>query len=345
MRKQTLSGILGVLAALMIGGIVLALQGFNPFSTYGALLQYSLLSASGLSAMLSRAVPLVLTGLSASIAFGSGLNNLGQPGQLVIGALAATVVGLFVRLPAVALIPLCIAAAMVGGMLWSGLAAGLRRAFAMDEFIVTLMLNFIADYFTLWAITYPLFDPAALSPMTRPIRTYAWLSQVGGINASVLYMVAATVLCWLLMSKGVSGYEWRIMGQNRLFARIGGCRVDAHYVRVMLVTGALAGLAGGLMVMGGPHRFVKGLGANYAWDGVMIAVVANNSIPGTFLYGLLFSMLQQGAIGMELVTAVPSEFIDVLQAIIVLVVVAGRVSLNLMFDRIATRKKLRESLQ
>jgi simple sugar transport system permease protein len=74
-------------------------------------------------------------------------------------------------------------------------------------------------------------------------------------------------------------------------------------------------------------------------------VVANNSIPGTFLYGLLFSMLQQGAIGMELVTAVPSEFIDVLQAIIVLVVVAGRVSLNLMFDRIATRKKLRESLQ
>jgi simple sugar transport system permease protein len=134
-------------------------------------------------------------------------------------------------------------------------------------------------------------------------------------------------------------------GQNSLFARIGGCKVDANYVRVMLITGALAGLAGGLMIMGGPHRFVKGLGANYAWDGIMIAVVANNGISGTFLYGLLFSALQQGAIGMELVTAVPSEFIDVLQAVIVLVVVAGRVSLNMVFDRLATRRKLKESAE
>jgi ABC-type uncharacterized transport system permease subunit len=345
MRKQALSGILGVLAALLIGAVVMAVQGFNPFATYGALLQYSLFSTSGFSATLTRAVPLILTGLSASIAFASGPVNLGQPGQLVMGALGATLVGLFVRLPSALLIPLCILAALIGGAAWSGLAALLRRAFAMDEFIVTLMLNFIADYFTLWAVTYPLFDPKALSPMTKSISSAAWLPDMGGVNMSVLFMVAATVLCWLLMSRSRAGYEWRMTGQNSLFARIGGCKVDANYVRVMLVTGALAGLAGGLMVMGGPHRFVKGLGANYAWDGIMIAVVANNGISGTFLYGLLFSALQQGAIGMELVTAVPSEFIDVLQAIIVLVVVAGRVSLNMVFDWLAARRKLRESAQ
>lgn len=343
MRKQTLSGILGVLGALLIGALVLVLQGFNPVATYAALLQYSLLSASGLSATLTRAVPLILTGLSASIAFASGPVNLGQPGQLLMGALGATLVGLFVRLPAPLLIVLCILASLLGGALWSGFAALLKRAFSMDEFIVTLMLNFIADYFTLWVITYPLFDSSASSPMTKAINTAAWLPDLGGANASVLFMLTAVALCWLVMSWGRSGYEWRMTGQNPLFARIGGCRVDSNYVRVMLVTGALAGLAGGLMVMGGPHRFVKGLGANYAWDGIMIAVVANNGIVGTFLYGLLFSMLQQGAIGMELVTAVPSEFIDVLQAIIVLVVVAGRVSLAMVFDRLATRRKLRES--
>jgi len=345
MRKQALSGLLGVLAALLIGALVLLLQGFNPVATYAALLQYSLFSAAGFTATLTRAVPLVLTGLSASIAFASGPVNLGQPGQLIMGALGATLVGLFVRWPAGFLVPLCILASLLGGALWSGFAALLKRAFAMDEFIVTLMLNFIADYFALWVITYPLFDTSASSPMTRPISMAAWLPDVGGANASVLFMVLAAAICWLIMSWGRSGYEWRMTGQNSLFARIGGCRVDANYVRVMLVTGALAGLAGGLMIMGGPHRFVKGLGANYAWDGIMIAVVANNSISGTFLYGLLFSTLQQGAIGMELVTAVPSEFIDVLQAIIVLVVVAGRVSLNVVFDQLATRRKLRESQQ
>jgi simple sugar transport system permease protein len=112
----------------------------------------------------------------------------------------------------------------------------------------------------------------------------------------------------------------------------------------MLTTGALAGLAGGLVVMAGPHRFLKGLGANYAWDGVMIAVVANNSLPGTVLYGLFFSALQTGALGMELITAVPSEFIQVLQAVTVLVVVAGRGRLSAWLDAWAARRRTRAKI-
>ncbi|MDO9099380.1 MAG: ABC transporter permease [Caldisericota bacterium] len=343
MRKQVMSGVAGVFVALVIGAVIMLVQGFNPVQTYGALLQYSLFTVPALAATLARAVPLVLTGLSASIAFASGPVNLGQPGQLIMGAMGATLVGLFVHAPAPLMILLCIVASLTAGALWSGVAAMLRRLFSMDEFIVTLMLNFIADYFALWLITYPLFDPAALSPMTLPVSTAAWLPSIGGLNTSVLVMLMATVFCWLVMSRGRSGYEWRMTGQNALFARIGGCKVDANYVRVMLLTGALAGLAGGLMILGGSHRFVKGLGASYAWDGIMIAVVAGNGISGTFLYGLLFSALQQGALGMELITAVPSEFIDVLQAVIVLIVVAGRVSLNLVLDYLATRRRLREA--
>jgi len=94
-----------------------------------------------------------------------------------------------------------------------------------------------------------------------------------------------------------------------------------------------------LVVMAGPHRFLKGLGANYAWDGVMIAVVANNGLLGTLLYGLFFSSLQTGALGMELITAVPSEFIQVLQAVIVLVIVAGRGYLDIVIDKTVSRRK------
>jgi simple sugar transport system permease protein len=110
----------------------------------------------------------------------------------------------------------------------------------------------------------------------------------------------------------------------------------------MLLTGALAGLAGGLIIMAGPHRFIKGLGANYAWDGIMVSMVANNGIVATLIYGIFFSILQTGALGMELITQVPSELITVLQAVIVLVVVASRGYFTLLLSKMMTKRKLKE---
>jgi simple sugar transport system permease protein len=128
-------------------------------------------------------------------------------------------------------------------------------------------------------------------------------------------------------------------GQNSLFARLGGCRVDRNFMTVMLVTGALAGLAGGLVVMAGPHRFIKGLGANYAWDGIMVAIVANNNILASLFYGLFFSAIQTGALGMEIITAVPSEISQVLQSVMVLVIVAGRETLSVILRRRAVHRQ------
>lgn len=342
MQKKLVSGVLGILAALLIGAVIMLLQGFDPIGTYGALFSYSLGGWYPLATLLHNSVPLILTGLSASIAFASGPVNLGQPGQLLIGALFATVGGLFIHLPAPIEIPLLIVLAMLGGALWSGIAALLRRLFHMDEFITTLMLNMIADFFTYWAISYPIMDKTAFSPMTPQIDTAGWMPEFGEFNTSVIMMLIAFVVVYFVFRRMTAGYEWRITGQNSIFARLGGCKIDRNYVTVMLVTGALAGLAGGLVVMAGPHRFLKGLGANYAWDGVMIAVVANNGLIGTLLYGLFFSSLQTGALGMELITAVPSEFIQVLQAVIVLVIVAGRGWLDMVLDKNLIRRKARE---
>jgi simple sugar transport system permease protein len=231
---------------------------------------------------------------------------------------------------------------MIGGALWSGIAALMRRFFSMDEFITTLMLNMIADFFTYWAISYPFFDKTAYSPMTPQIDKAGWLPEFGNFNTNILVMVLVFVAVWFIFTRFTAGYEWRLTGQNSIFARLGGCKIDKNYVTVMLLTGALAGLAGGLVVMAGPHRFLKGLGANYAWDGVMIAMVANNDLIGTLLYGLFFSSLQTGAVGMELITAVPSEFIQVLQSVIVLVIVAGRGMLDIVLDKTQIKRKARE---
>jgi simple sugar transport system permease protein len=101
-------------------------------------------------------------------------------------------------------------------------------------------------------------------------------------------------------------------------------------------------LAGGLVVMGGPHRFLRGLGANDGWDGVMVAIVANNSLPGVFLYGLFFAAIQSGALGMELITGVPSEIAMVLQGVLVLAIVASREALQQVTARLAVRRRALE---
>jgi simple sugar transport system permease protein len=345
--NKLLTGLAGVFIALLLGAGLMRLEGYDPLATYGALFEFSLGDAESLATTLKNAIPLILTGLSAAVAFASGPVNLGQPGQLGMGALFATLGGIYLDAPAPVLIPLLIALALLGGAFWSGLAALLRRAFHMSEFISTLMLNFIADLLIVYLISEPLMDPAAFSPMTRRIAAAGELPLVtvpglGAFSSGLIVLALAFGAIWFVFSRWTQGYEWRLTGQNALFARLGGVKIEDNYVTVMLATGALAGLAGGLLVMAGPGRFVRGLGANYAWDGIMIAVVANSGLIATVLYGLFFAALQTGALGMELITAVPSEFILVVQALTVLIVVASRGRLSAWLEVLAAQRKLRK---
>lgn len=341
MKRKVLINLVGILLAFLLGALVMLLQGYNPLETYYRLFEYSLGSSSKISYTLTKSVPLVLTGLSASVAFASGPVNLGQPGQFLMGALLATIGGMYIDLPPVLMIPFLLILSMIGGALWSGVAALLKHFFNMSEFITTLMLNMIADYFTFWAISYPFFEANANYPQTPLIAKSGWMPDWGNFGTSVIVMLVAVVIVWFIMNRTTAGYEWRLSGQNSLFSRLGGVNVSKNYLIVMLLTGALAGLAGGLVMMSGPHRFIKGLGANYAWDGVMIAMVANSGVILTLLFGFFFGVLQTGSLGMELITAVPSELIDVLQAVIVLIVVAGRGYFETLFASMEAKRKMK----
>ena len=340
--RNILINLAGILIAFLLGAVVMIFQGYNPLETYEALFGYSLGNTYSFMTVLKNSVPLILTGLSASVAFASGPVNLGQPGQLLMGALFATVGGLYVDLPSVLMIPFLLVLAMVGGALWSGIAGLLKRLFNMDEYITTLMMNMIADFFTYWAITYPFFEKNANHPQTPRIIKNGWMPEIGDFNTNFLVTLIVFIIIWFIFYRTTNGYEWRISGKNSLFARLGGVEIEKNYMHVMLLTGALAGLAGGLIIMAGPHRFSRVLGANYAWDGIMVSMVANNGIVATLIYGIFFSILQTGALGMELITQVPSELITVLQAVIVLVVVASRGYFTLLLSKIMTKRKLKE---
>lgn len=343
MQRKILVNVVGLLLAFLLGALVMAIQGYNPLEAYLGLFQYSL-APGKIAYTLSNAVPLVLTGLSASVAFASGPINLGQPGQLLMGALFATIGGLYIKLPAILMLPVLLILAMVGGALWSGIAALLKYWFNMSEFITTLMLNMIADFFTFWAISYPFFEKNANHPQTPLIAVSGWMPEWGNFNTSILVMLLAFVVTWFIMNRTTSGYEWRLSGQNSLFSRLGGVNISKNYIVVMLLTGALAGLAGGMVIMAGPHRFIKDIGANYAWDGVMIAMVANTGVILTLLFGFFFSILQTGAVSMQLVTGVPKELIQVLQAVIVLIVVSGRGYFETAFAKMEARRKMKEKI-
>lgn len=340
--RELLIGLAGVIVALATGALVILARGQDPLTAYAALATGAFGTWSDFLTSLHNSVPLILTGLAAALAFGSGVMNLGQQGQFLFGALACAVLGIFVPLPAVAAIPLALAVSVTAGVLWAWFPAWLKIRFRMDEFITTLMLNFVALYFSTYVISYPLMDPKAYTPMTVPIRPeyhLATLNEMSELNVGFFLVLAVIGLVWAFARYTRSGYEWRMMGLNPLFARQGGVDIARNLVGVMLFGGALSGLAGGLAVMGGiQHRFIDGISANYAWDGVMIAMIAKNGIIGTVLYALFFGALQSGSLSLEFMAGIPSEFAMVLESLIVLSVIATNVVLQRAAVRWSTRQ-------
>ena len=338
-RRALLTAMGGVAAALALGVVLLAVFGYQPFEAYAGLAHSSVDGHRAVADTARNAVPLVLCGLSASLAFATGPVNLGQPGQFLAGAMAAVLGGIHVPGPAIVVVPVCLLLAGSAGALWAGLAGIVRRYFGMDEFIVTLMLNFIADYLTQWLIAGPLADPARAAPTTRAVRPAAFLPTVGrwSVGVPVTAMVAAAL--WFLVHRTTVGYEWRMAGRAPRFARLGGVDVERNVLAILAVSGGLAGLGGGMLALAGPHRFVRGIGGNYGWDGVMIAVVAASGLAATVLFGLFFSALQTGAIGMELRSEVPTEFVQMLQATVVLVTVAVRGILSGAWSALLARRR------
>ena len=346
MRTPILAAPVGIGCAFLAGFLLLLTQGYPAGASFSSLFAYSLSLPQALFNTLYKATPLILTGLSASIAFGAGAINLGQVGQFLIGAIAVTIVGICLPLPAPLMIPTLILTALAAGAFWAGIAGFLKRKFGMNEFISTLMLNAIAEHLTVYLVTGPMRDRSLYSAMSAPIRGSGWIGSPAGFPLVFLVACIAFIAVRFYWNRTKTGYEMKMMGRNALFSRIGGCANDKNFTKAMLLSGALAGLAGALLILGGgQHRFLKGFEANYGWDGVMIAIVAGGSVGATGLYGLFFAMLQTGAIGMELETSVPSEFVMVFQAIIVLFVVAARESFHGCIDRIVATLKARRIVE
>src|SRR5512139_2772119 len=249
---ETLTPVLAVVAALLVGAVMLLALQANPIEAYAALFQGAFGSWNAVADSAVKAVPLLLVGLGTCIAFRGGVVNIGGEGQLVVGAIASTAVGLaFPTWPALIVVPLALLAGFLAGGLWGGIAGVLKARFRVNEILSTIMLNAIAVQIMNYLLRGPMLDPAQFTSASRIPQTER-LSQAfllarlvpTRLHLGALIAVILAVLVWVLLWRTTVGYRIRAVGQNPDAARYAGINVSRYIVLSLALSGALGGLGG-----------------------------------------------------------------------------------------------------
>jgi len=276
--------------------------------------------------MLNTAVPLVFTGLGISLAFKSSVYNLGGEGQVYAGGLAATAVCL--ALPAAngylgGL--LALAASGVVSAILGGLSGFFRMRWNADEMISSFLISAAVILVVDYCITGPLDDPSNNLLSTYAIGAQYQLLRIfppSRLNGSAFIALAAAGMGWLFLYKSQAGYEMRMCGLNREFARYGGINVSTYLVLPMVLSGGLHGLAGGLSVLGTYGASIKGFSSGMGWNGIAVALIARNNPLGVLPASLLFAYLDAGARAATLGSDITYEIVAVIQSVIFYLVTA-----------------------
>ena len=273
-------------------------------------------------------VPLIFAGLGLGIGFRAGLFNIGAQGQIILGAIFAGYVGFTFDLPPVLHLLLAVIAGAIGGGLWAGIAGALKARTGANEVIVTIMLNNIAVYLIAFLLTTSAFQRGASNnPISPPIKDNALFPLLLGsgfrLHGGFLLAIAAAVGVWWLMNRSTIGFEFRAVGSNASAARVAGISVNANFVWVMVVAGALAGLGGAAQVLGTEHAgLTAGVAASFGFDAITVALLGRSKPLGTVLAGLLFGALRAGGFAMQARTGTPIDIVLVVQSLIVLFIAA-----------------------
>lgn len=332
--RELLFPLIAVIAAFIVGGILILLVGDSPIEAYRLLLGSALSWPDGIGYTLFQATPLIFTGLAVLVGFRCGLFNIGAEGQLYIASFATAWVGItFTSLPAFVLIPLCFAAAILVGGFWGAIPGVLKARFGSHEVINTIMLNFIAvalvGYFTQYHYKIP-GDPIL---QTSPISPHAHIARMSKLipgfperiplNVAFLLALLACALVYLFLWRTKWGYEIRATGSNPTAAEYGGISIRRQIVLAMAVSGALAGMVGINEVLGYRYRYYDGFSDGYGFTGIAVALLGRNHPIGVIISALLFAVLQHGGIYVDGFSEhVTKDIVQVLQGIIILFVAA-----------------------
>jgi ABC-type uncharacterized transport system permease subunit len=324
MNQDYILALVAVVLGLFAGAILMVLTGNNPLEGYNYLFRGGLMNVERIGNALATATPLILTGLSVAFAFKTGLFNIGAAGQMLIGGLCATAVGLTLAWPKPFLLPAVVFAAILGGAIWGLIPGWLKARFNVHEVVSSIMMNWIA-YWTVYYVVPAYFKGQYLETESRKISEaaslkVAWLTNLlngSYINLGFFLALAAVLITAYILNKTTLGYELKAVGYNRHAAEYAGIIANRSIVLSMLIAGALSGLAGAAFYVGYASNIQIGVSPSQGFDGIAVALLGINSPWGAFVAAIFFGILQSGKGFMNAMTNIPPEIADTIIATII----------------------------
>ncbi len=345
-----------ILAAFVISSALIVARGANPLSAYAALFAGAFGSSNALANTVTRMVPIIMTGLAVTYGYRSGFFNIGAEGQLFMGAMATTWMGITLTgWPAWLLIPASLLAGALAGSLWALIPGYLKAKRGFNEVLTTLLLNYITIQLFEFLIRvdhavglgHPFLAWIGLKDPTQPFPKSAYITEaarmpsltslltwLGGtaedpafqrFTLAAVVAVLAAVVIYILLFKTTTGYRARAVGVNPRAAQYMGINVVRTTITTALISGALAGMAGSLEIMGFQHRVIQNFLVGAGYDGIPVALIGQLNPLGVLLSALFFGALRAGANRMQIVSGAPVSIIYVIQSLAILFAIAGTV--------------------
>ena len=328
-EEAVVPAIVAILIALVVGDLLILSFGQSPSDVFRLLLEGTWGNTYGFGQVLYKATTLTFTGLAVSLGLRAGLFNIGAESQLAAGGFMAAMLGLILPhgLPSLLVLPVFILAAAIGGGVVGGIPGILKAKFGAHEVITTIMLNFVVMALLNYLVAVHFKVEGSLH--TKEIqsggipRLDAIASGFHGSAANftiLLALLTAAAVAWYLF-RTRRGFELRAVGLQPKAAEYGGVMVGGVWLRAMVASGAIAGIGGLNYVLGYKHFYEEGFAGGAGFLGIAVAIVGRNHPLGVVLAALLFATISQGGLAVNAI--VPKEFVDVLQAVVIIAVAAS----------------------
>ena len=341
-KKRIITILSSILVPALLGGVILAIFGYDPIEGYTALLRGAFIGKLNIGTTLERFGPILFLGLAFALTIKAKYFNIGAEGAFYIGALAAAGVGQITGLPMILHIPLTLLSGIIFGAIWQGIPGFLRAVHNVNEAVSTIMLNFVAiqlsDFFIL-EVWEEITIASGRSKTIQESAQFARILNPSRLSTGFFIVILAFLFTYWLVHKTRFGFKLRSIGFNQFFASYVGFNVKKTVIIATAISGAIAGLAGSIETMGTYYSIWLNFSSGTAFDGLLASLIAGNDIRFLPLTAFMIAAFKAGAAGMERTTGIPKALIDMFVPILIILL-----SMKELYDFSAIWEKIKKRI-